>query len=121
MPHPLALASASAGEPWRDESVLGRCLRLFPYGRWRNRIRKKVRAGSNRHGGARRERQQRLERGWKELQKLRPSKPRVRVSEPEARRMRQADVGIAPNYTVQISADAAQSLIVDVQRDASSQ
>jgi hypothetical protein len=66
---------------------------------------------------ARRERQQRLEQGLEELQKLRPSKPRARVSvsEPEARRMRQADGGIAPNYNVQISADAAQSLIVDVQ------
>jgi transposase len=64
---------------------------------------------------ARRERQQRLEQGLEELQKLRPSKPRARVSvsEPEARRMRQADGGIAPN--VQIAADAAQSLIVDVQ------
>src|SRR5437870_2511969 len=41
---------------------------------------------------ARRERQQRLEQGLEELQKLRPSKPRARVSvsEPEARRMRQA-------------------------------
>lgn len=66
---------------------------------------------------ARRERQQRLEQGLEELQKLRPSKPRARVSvsEPEARRMRQADGGIAPNYNVQIAADAAQSLIVDVQ------
>jgi hypothetical protein len=66
---------------------------------------------------ARRERQQRLEQGLEELQKLRSSKPRARVSvsEPEARRMRQADGGIAPNYNVQISADAAQSLIVDVQ------
>ena len=66
---------------------------------------------------ARRERQQRLEQGLEELQKLRPRKPRARVSvsEPEARRMRQADGGIAPNYNLQISADAAQSLIVDVQ------
>ncbi|PYV98012.1 MAG: hypothetical protein DMG89_12560 [Acidobacteria bacterium] len=65
---------------------------------------------------ARRERQQRLEQGLEELQKLRPNKPqaRVSVSEPEARRMRQADGGIAPNYNVQIAADAAQSLIVDV-------
>src|SRR5207249_1471840 len=65
---------------------------------------------------ARRERQQRLEQGLEELQKLRPRKPRARVSvsEPEARRMRQADGGIAPNYNVQIAADAAQSLIVDV-------
>lgn len=66
---------------------------------------------------ARRERQQRLERAFEELEKLRQDKPRARVSvsEPEARRMRQADGGIAPNYNVQISADAAQSLIVDVQ------
>jgi transposase len=66
---------------------------------------------------ARRERQHRLERALEELEKLRRSKPRARVSvsEPEARRMRQADGGIAPNYNVQISADAAQSLIVDVQ------
>jgi len=65
---------------------------------------------------ARRERQQRLEQALEELQKLRPRKPRARVSvtEPEARRMRQADGGIAPNYNVQISADGAQSLIVDV-------
>src|SRR5258708_34536492 len=66
---------------------------------------------------ARRELQQRLEQGLEELQKLRPSKPRARVSvsEPEARRMRQADGGIAPNYNVQIAADAAQSLIGDGQ------
>jgi len=40
------------------------------------------------------------------LQKLRPRKPRarVRVPEPEARRMRQADGAFAPNYNVQISA-----------------
>jgi len=65
---------------------------------------------------ARRERQQRLEQALEELQKLRPHKPRARVSvsEPEARRMRQADGASAPNYNVQISADAAQSLIVDV-------
>ena len=52
-----------------------------------------------------------------ELQKLRPHKPRARVSvsEPEARRMRQADGAFAPSYNVQISADGAQSLIVDVQ------
>ncbi|SRR6266496_154980 len=44
---------------------------------------------------ARRERQQRLEQGLEELHKLRPSKPRARVSvsEPEARRMRQSDGG----------------------------
>jgi hypothetical protein len=66
---------------------------------------------------ARRERQQRLEQALEELQTLRPHKPRARVSvtEPEARRMRQADGAFAPNYNVQISADAAQSLIVDVQ------
>ena len=65
---------------------------------------------------ARRERQQRLEQALDELEKLRSRKPRARVSvsEPEARRMRQADGGVAPNYNVQISADAAQSLIVDV-------
>jgi len=64
----------------------------------------------------RRERQQRLEQALDELQKLRPRKPRARVSvtEPEARRMRQADGAFAPNYNVQISADGAQSLIVDV-------
>jgi hypothetical protein len=38
----------------------------------------------------------------------------VSVSEPEARRMRQADGVLAPNYNGQISADGAQSLIVDV-------
>jgi transposase len=65
---------------------------------------------------ARRERQQRLEHGLAELQKRQARKPRARVSvsEPEARRMRQADGGVAPNYNVQIAADAAQSLIVDV-------
>jgi hypothetical protein len=65
---------------------------------------------------ARRERQQRLEQGLEELQKLRPSKPRARVGvrEPEARRMRQADGGIAPDYNVQIGAQSAQSLFVDV-------
>jgi hypothetical protein len=38
----------------------------------------------------------------------------VSVSEPEARQMRQADDVFAANYNVQISADGAQSLIVDV-------
>jgi len=65
---------------------------------------------------SRRERQERLEQALDELQKLRPHKPwaRISVTEPEARKMRQADGGVAPNYNVQISADAAQSLIVDV-------
>src|SRR5260370_39338954 len=65
---------------------------------------------------ARRERQPRLEQALDELEKLRSRKPRARVSvsEPEARRMRPADGGVAPNYNVQISADAAQSLMVDV-------
>src|SRR5271157_683384 len=50
---------------------------------------------------ARRERQQRLEQGLEELQKLRPSKPRARVSvsEPEARRMRQAEAASRPTTT----------------------
>src|SRR5260370_25126139 len=65
---------------------------------------------------ARRERQPRLEQALGEVEKVRSRKPRARVSvsEPEARRMRPADGGVAPNYNVQISADAAQSLMVDV-------
>jgi hypothetical protein len=51
-----------------------------------------------------------LEQALEELQKLRPRKPRARMSvtEPEARRMRQADGSLAPNYNMQISADGAQ-------------
>lgn len=67
-----------------------------------------------------RERQERLERGLEELQKRAASKPgeptlRVSVTDPDARKMKQPDGGFAPSYNVQICADAAQSVIVDVQ------
>jgi transposase len=68
---------------------------------------------------ARRERTQRLEDALAELAKLGKTKSgeeerRVSTSDPEARRMKQADGGYAPNYNVQISTDMAYGMIVDV-------
>lgn len=70
---------------------------------------------------ARREQQKRLENALEELEKLRKAKRgkardqvRISSSEPEARRMRQADGGRALGYNAQISADAAHGLIVGV-------
>lgn len=64
---------------------------------------------------------QRLESSWRKLkaeeEKVSPSKrPEVRVStsEPQARKMKQADGGWAPSYNVQISTDAKHRMIVGV-------
>lgn len=65
-----------------------------------------------------RERQQRLAKALGELEKLREKKPgkaRVSVTEPEARRMKLPDGGLALGYNAQISADAAHGLIVGVE------
>ena len=66
---------------------------------------------------AQRERQERLERALEELEKLqekKPGKKRISISEPEARRMKLPDGGLALCYNAQISADAEHGLIVGV-------
>jgi transposase len=78
---------------------------------------------------AHQEQQQRLEKALQELEKLQeqrkapvsaPAQKKVSISDAEARFMKQSDGGLAPSYNVQISADAAHGLIVDVEvsRDA---
>jgi transposase len=67
---------------------------------------------------AARERQERLEAALAQFEQLEASKSRVdRVSttDPEARVMKQPDGGSAPSYNVQISTDAAHSLIVGIE------
>ena len=67
---------------------------------------------------AQRERQERLGKALGELEKLREKKPgkgRISVTEPEARRMKLPDGGLALGYNAQISADAAHGLIVGVE------
>jgi transposase len=70
---------------------------------------------------AQRERQERLDQAMEELEKLhklkaaRSSKKWVSISEPEARKMKQADGSLALSYNAQISADAAHGLIVGVE------
>jgi transposase len=68
------------------------------------------------------ERQTRLEEALKEIENLRAEKkhekqkqPQASMSDPEARFMRTSDGGTAPAYNVQVVADAAQGVIVDVQ------
>jgi transposase len=71
---------------------------------------------------ARREKHERLESALAELQKLQEHKSgekaksgaRVSTSDPQARVMHHSDGGLALSYNAQISADAAQGLIVDV-------
>jgi transposase len=66
---------------------------------------------------AQRERQERLAKALGELEKLREKKPEkasISVTEPEARRMKLPDGGLALGYNAQISADAAHGLIVGV-------
>jgi len=66
---------------------------------------------------AQRERQERLAKALEELEKLREKKPRkgrISVTEPEARRIKLPDGGLALSYNAQISADAAHGLIVSV-------
>jgi transposase len=67
---------------------------------------------------AQRERQERLAKALGELEKLReknPGKARISVTEPEARRMKLPDGGLALGYNAQISADAAHGLIVGLE------
>ena len=68
---------------------------------------------------AARENEVRLATALAEFEKLRQQKPdvaedklRVSMSEPEARKMKQADGGFAPSYNVQITTDQAQGIIV---------
>jgi len=71
---------------------------------------------------ARREQQERLESALQELQKLQErksgekakSEARVSSSDPQARVMHHSDGGLSLSYNAQISADAAQGLIVGV-------
>jgi transposase len=64
-----------------------------------------------------RERQQRLEHAAAEMEKLGAgaAEPKVSISDPEARIMKQPDGGFAPSYNVQVSADAAHSLIIGIE------
>ena len=70
---------------------------------------------------ASREKQERLEAALEELQRLqvearsKKEKPlRVSMTDPEARIMKQADGGFAPNYNVQVSSDAKADMIVGI-------
>ena len=68
-----------------------------------------------------REKKARLELALKELEKLRSEKEpedraeaRISSSDPEARKMKQNDGGYAASYNVQLSTDAANSIIIGV-------
>jgi transposase len=68
-----------------------------------------------------RERKERLETALKQFDKTRSEggvkdnkKPRVSMTDPEARIMKQPDGGFAPSYNVQVNTDAANGLIVAV-------
>ncbi len=69
---------------------------------------------------AARERQQRVEQALEQLEQIRQTKRedkekqavRVSTTEPEARIMKQADGGFAPNYNAQISTEASHKIIV---------
>ena len=64
------------------------------------------------------EREERLERALKELDKLEAAKSdvkRVSTSDPDARIMKQADGGSAPSYNVQVSTDAEHCVVVDIE------
>ncbi len=71
---------------------------------------------------AARERVEHLEQAMEEIKKVRaapqarsePSQRRVSETDPEARIMKQGDGGYAPSHNVQISTDAAHSIIVGV-------
>jgi hypothetical protein len=71
---------------------------------------------------AARERFERLEQALEEMQKVQAAEPgskpreqrRVSETDPEARIMKQSGGGYAPSHNVQISTDAAHSLIVGV-------
>jgi len=72
---------------------------------------------------AQREKKQRLELALEELKKIRQTKKgpaaraeaRVSLTDPEARIMKQADGGYAPNYNVQLTTDSKEGLIVGVE------
>lgn len=72
------------------------------------------------------EKQARLQQAGQELERIRQSRrsgaereqARVSVSDPECRIMRHADQGFKPSYNVQLSTDAAHSIIVGVQTTA---
>jgi hypothetical protein len=71
---------------------------------------------------ARRERTERLEKALKQFDKPKSEggvkdsrKPRVSMTDPEARIMKQPDGGFAPSYNVQVNTDAANGLIVAVE------
>jgi hypothetical protein len=69
-----------------------------------------------------REKQERLEKALKEMEKIRATKSskaekegvRVSMTDPEARVMKQSDGGYAPSYNAQISTDAREKVIVGV-------
>lgn len=70
---------------------------------------------------AHRERKERLETALKQFDKTKSEggvkdkkKPRVSMTDPEARIMKQPDGGFAPSYNVEINTDAAHGLIVAV-------
>lgn len=70
---------------------------------------------------AAREKQERLEAALAEFEELQKQKPeadektlRVSKSEPEARKMKQADGGYAPSYNVQLSTEQSHGIIVGV-------
>jgi transposase len=71
---------------------------------------------------AAREKKERLQRALEEMQKVQaaphaesdPAQRRVSETDPEARIMKQGDGGYAPSHNLQISTDAAHSLIVGV-------
>ena len=72
---------------------------------------------------ARREKQERMQLAVEQMKKLQEQKRgveekeevRVSMTDPEARRMKQADGGCAPNYNAQICTDEAHGIIVDVE------
>jgi transposase len=69
---------------------------------------------------AAREKKQRLEQALKELKKLDQEREwekgaRVSESDPEARKMKQAEGGFAPSYNVQICTEASNKIIVAVE------
>ena len=71
---------------------------------------------------ARRERIERLETALKQFDKAKSEggvkdskKPRVSMTDPESRIMKQPDGGFTPSYNVQVNTDAAQGLIVAVE------
>ena len=77
---------------------------------------------------AKREREEKMQQALQEFTKLEATKKsstekepvRVSMSEPEARRMKHGDGGIAPSYNVQVSTDAQAGVIVGVEVSQSS-